>query len=235
MPIIDDQVQADSPLSQGDILKDVPLFVTGEDGNPVHQPGSLCLVISRPCTAVRSRILSVAVIVQYPDVPKYANDFRKLKKTLTSLRDGISIGKFFLGHLPNHHGRFCADFTQIFSIVIPVDESERQRFIAARRLARLTSDFSKDMHLSLFRSFASLGFDDEEWWTTEDLECLLAQADADIKTLRADKAKHNAKMAFGGAAGKEDDVNPAKDFDAEVQRLIQEMKPLQDELESRNK
>jgi hypothetical protein len=53
MPIIE-VPQPGSPLSQGDILKDLDLFLTAdgsddEGGRPEKSPYHLCLVLSRPC------------------------------------------------------------------------------------------------------------------------------------------------------------------------------------------
>lgn len=230
MPITD-SVDSGEPLTQGDILTDTKLFVSGVDGAPHEQHAGLCLVVSRPCQAVRSKVVTVARIEQYPKLPKHMNSFDKIRKTLLDLRDGQHLGSFFLGQLPNHEGRFCARFEPFYALQIP-NGADRQGFIDSHRIARLDPNFAKDLHLSVSRSFASLGFDDNSWWTTEDLECLIAQGEADIKLLEAEKAQHESVAVYADAGGVEP-PEAKKDHDQLIETLNTKLEPLREELARR--
>ena len=66
MPIIETPTSG-SPLSQGDILKDIHLFTTGEawgaqNGTATKSPRGLCVILSRPCAIEHKRSVIVAGI-----------------------------------------------------------------------------------------------------------------------------------------------------------------------------
>jgi hypothetical protein len=74
MPIIETLAEPTTPLSQGDILKGVRLFATRRawqegGGEPNNANPLLCLVLSRPCVAVRDDWLVVASIEKYKNKP----------------------------------------------------------------------------------------------------------------------------------------------------------------------
>ena len=59
---------ADSPLSQGDILAQISLFITANvcgKAEPAKVPGELCIVISRPCVLAHKPRFLVAAIDAY--------------------------------------------------------------------------------------------------------------------------------------------------------------------------
>src|ERR1700722_8550316 len=106
MPIIE-QTRPGAPLTQGDILSGVQLFLTKEGwvekgGEPARSPAKLCMVLSRPCVAGHKKHVVAAAIDKYPDnPPKGLDSFEKVLAFLTGLRDGgSSPDVFFLGQLP---------------------------------------------------------------------------------------------------------------------------------------
>jgi len=52
--------------------------------------------------------------------------------------------------------------------------------LAARRTLTLHPDFARDLHMRVLGAFASLGFDDHSWLSTEDLRWLVTQGQTDI-------------------------------------------------------
>jgi hypothetical protein len=71
--------ESGAPLSQGDILKGITLFVTDggwnvTGGDLLKAPFEKCLVISRPCAIAHKKQIIVAGIDKIPDqVPKDIN------------------------------------------------------------------------------------------------------------------------------------------------------------------
>ena len=118
MPIIE---TPDSllPLSQGDVLRDVRLFLTRESwaeagGDCLKLPHKLCLVISRPCIVGHKPNVITAAIERYTDrVPRDVQSFEDILAFLTELRDGAeSPDVFYLGQLPGHEGRYGPAWTR---------------------------------------------------------------------------------------------------------------------------
>jgi hypothetical protein len=84
MPIIESALPT-APLSQGDLLSGVPLFVTNKSDEASRTAHRLCLVLSRPCVALRKAIVVVAAVEKYPDdVPKDLDSFDRVLKFLTT-------------------------------------------------------------------------------------------------------------------------------------------------------
>ncbi len=114
MPIIE-PADVQLPLSQGDILKDVCLFVTKdtweEPGGESHKTAhKLCLMISRPCVIGHKPYVVVAAIERMGDnVPRDVESFEDILNFLTDLRDGPnSPDVFYVGQVPGYEGRFGA-------------------------------------------------------------------------------------------------------------------------------
>jgi hypothetical protein len=207
MPIIE-PIAADVPVSQGDVLKDVRLFATrdiGADqgGEPHNAKASLCLVVSRPCVSAHKPNLLVAAIERYPDgVPREVETFEDVRVFLNGIRDGINAPDwFYLGQVPTFEGRFAARLDSLHTIQWPRDEEAARQVIARKRLGRLHIDFARDLHVRLFRAFASLGFDDHGWMSTSDLRWLVSKGQAEESAteakLRAAEAALNSARAQG--------------------------------------
>jgi hypothetical protein len=239
MPIIEPP-RPDSPLSQGDILRDIPFFLTQTpwkegSGKPAKAPFNLCLVLSRTCVVAHKENAIVAAIDQLKGaLPKGIDSFDKMLSLLTGVRDGRSSpDMFYLGQLPGRTGRHAARFDSLHTIEIPQSEEERRTFLAHHRIGTLNIEFCRDLHLRLFAAFASLGFDDHCWFSTDDLQALVDQGRADLAALDRDLAQKRAARSAFAAEGQQ---LPDRDMET-AQRKCEELKerlaPYEQELSSR--
>ncbi|MHB1424086.1 MAG: hypothetical protein ACYC3I_12990 [Gemmataceae bacterium] len=205
MPIIEPLADRNAPLSQSDILKGVSLFVThkpwGEDGGSGRKTEHpLGLVLSRPCVAAHKDRVIVAAIEKYKKPPPEFEDFDEAHEFFKEIRDGhTTLDLFYLGQMPGYEGSFCARLDSLHTIRIPTDLADMAAFLAACRIGILNSNFARDLHLRLFRAFASLGFDDSAWFSTEDLRTVVMVADRDTKRLEAELSDVQLKLQAGGA------------------------------------
>lgn len=195
MPIIEPH-DPSLPLSQGDVLRGVSLFITKESwteagGEAKKTPHKLCLIVSRPCVVGHKFNAVVAAIEKMADnVPRDVETFEDILGFLTHLRDGAdSPDVFYLGQIPSYEGRFGACLDSLHTIQIPA-EAEQRAFTDAKRIGRLNIDFVRDMHTRIFRVFATLGFDDHRWMSTQDLSWMVARGRSEI---------HDAQSAFEAA------------------------------------
>jgi hypothetical protein len=249
MPIIEPLPNPQAPLSQGDILKGVCLCFTkrvwkGGGGEPGKLDGnSLCLVLSRPCVALRDEYLVVAAIEKYKTSPPGKFDsYEEAKEFFNEIRDGLKTpDQFYLGQIAGYEGKFCARFDSLHTIQIPKDSTEdRRTFIAASRIGRLHQDFAHDLHLRLFRAFASLGFDDHRWFPDDDLRALVAVADRDESQKKTALLDARAKLELGNAQGFPHESVKARceadqaKCEKDLQKLIDEITPYRKELERRS-
>lgn len=174
--------QPDAPLDQGDVLYDITTFVGGE-ADPLANLASTVMVISRPCNAVRDKNVTVALISKcdlkslegLETLQDYVGFFR-------AYRDGDGRPDcFYLGETaPGSSERFMAKFDALYTIRIPDEAEARRQFLVRHRRFHMHPDFKRDLHQRLFRSFASLGFDDESWWSDEDLKFLVGIGQRDL-------------------------------------------------------
>jgi hypothetical protein len=134
--------------------------------------------------------------------------------------------------------RFAAKFDALHTIRIPGEDLARRRFLSEHRRFRLNVDFKRDLHQRLFRAFASLGFDDDKWWSDEDLKFLVAKGqalqrfqEAAVEAAKADLPK--LQMAASDRKG----GNKAKDLvtqaEKEAARTEKLLRPLLVEYENR--
>lgn len=242
MPIIQNATD-DAPLSQGDIIEGVRLFATAnswseEGGTGGKYPQKRCLVLSRPCNATHKPNVIVAAVEKYPDnLPREIESFDDLLGFLTEMRDGdLAPDVFYLGHLPQLNGRFCCRLDAIFSIEVPKDPTERQEFARKRRIATLCPDFRRDLHLRLFRAFASLGFEDHSWMSDDDLELLVSQGKSD--KLAVEKQRQEAETAKLSKSAKGETVPKGQTerldkLDQELAKLTDMVRPYEEELSRR--
>jgi hypothetical protein len=239
MPIIE-PARPGAPLTQGDLLNGVALFATKgsweeRGGQASAVKSELCLVLSRPCVAAHKKHVVVAAVAKFPDnVPKNIDSFDKVLDFLTGARDGgSSPDVFYLGQLPGRSGRFCARLDSFHTIEIPEEGDQRMQFLAARRTLTLHPDFARDLHMRVFGAFASLGFDDHSWPSTEDLQWLVNQGQADMATatvlvrqLEAQKASRDAE----GTQFKENELTTAQE---KLAKLKERLAPYEHELNNR--
>src|SRR5262245_34629966 len=100
------------------------------------------------------------------------------------------------------YGSFCGRLDSLHTIQVPKSgTAERQAFLASARIASLNREFTRDLHLRIFRAFASLGFDDHCWFSSGDLRALVAVADRDEAKHQADLLAVRAKLKVGESQG----------------------------------
>ena len=226
MAIID-FVDDDSPLSQGDLLKDILLHVSKYKYSSYaagEAAAKICIVLSRPCVAAHKQTIVVASVEKFsPSIPEDAKkSFDHFKKFLEGARGGWNKPDlFYLGELREKDGRFCAKLDSIHTVEIPVsDINVRNEFLKKHRFARLSDSFIKDLHLRFFQAFASLGFDDSDWFCDSDLELLVTIGNDDLV---AAAKKDNFKHFEGKSVSTQ---NAAKEID----QLKAKLKPYESEL-----
>jgi hypothetical protein len=239
MPIIE-PARSGGPLTQGDLLSGIALFATKgsweeKGGQAAAMKSELCLVLSRPCVAAHKKHVVVAAVAKYPDaVPKNIDSFDKVLDFLTGARDGgSSPDVFYLGQLPGRSGRYCARLDSLHTIEIPEDKEQRAQFLTARRTLTLHPDFARDLHLRVLGAFASLGFDDYRWPSTEDLQWLVNQGQAEAAGVALTVRQLEAQKASRGAEGtqfKEAELTIAQE---KLAKLHQRLAPYEHELQSR--
>lgn len=239
MPILENAPPT-ADLAQGDILQGVRLFQTDEPwldggGEAKKAPGGLCLVLSRPCVAAHKDRIVVANIAKYPDnQPKEIADFQRALDFMISMRDGTgSPDVFFLGQIPNLSGRYCARLDAIFTIGIPRSRDDRLKFVEVRRIARLSADFARDLHLRLFQSFANLGFNDQSWFPDHELEWLVNLGQRDIKTAESELLKKQAERGARDAQGLQNKTGEIEKLQGNLQRIRDQVAPFVKELQQR--
>ncbi len=245
MPIIE-VPETSLPLSQGDILEGIALFVTrksweSDGGVSQRTEHRHCLVVSRPCVAVHKPKVLVAAIEKYSNDPP--NDFESFEEACefhTSIRDGTTApDQFYIGQLAGQAGSFCARLDSLHTIQIPTDQVERQTFVANRRIGRLSQDFARDLHLRILRAVASLGFDDFGWHSTPDLLTVVKFGQTDLANAEHKTKKLEAKLQTSEAQGAKHpstiaslkkQVSEAKD---QVNKLKAKLAPYEEELKRR--
>jgi hypothetical protein len=239
MPIIRTSA-ADAPLTQGDILSGVALFATkgsweDKGGQAAVTRCDLCLVLSRPCVAAHKKHIVVAGVARYPDaVPKGIDSFEEVLDFLTGARDGSSSADvFYLGQLPERTGRFCARLDSLHTIEVPEDAGQRAQFLAARRLTTLHPNFARDLHLRVLGAFASLGFDDYRWPSTEDLQWLVTQGQADIASAALVVRQLEAQQASCEAEGTQFKEAELTNTRRRFEELQERVRPYEQELTRR--
>jgi hypothetical protein len=241
MPITDTP-EAKAPLSQGDILEGVPLFFT-KSGEPEKTDHTLCLIVSRPCNVLHKRKIIVSPIEKYSNnVPENFQSFDAACEFFTNIRDGVdSPDLFYLGQLPGRDGAFCARLDALHTIELPQKGPDRDAFERQRRVATLSLDFCRDLHLRILRAFASLGFDDYKWFALKDLKMVATVGTRDVKEAERQALEIQAKLQSGEAQGfKNESDKPKweksyKKAEKELRKLREKLAPYLAELEKREK
>jgi hypothetical protein len=239
MPII--EPPTDSPrLLQGDILRGVRLFATEDawkllGGDPVPSPHDLCLVLSRPCVATHKRHIVVAGVAKYGEIiPRDVRSFEKVHSFLADMRDGIRTPDvFYLGQIPGRRGRYGARLDAIHTVEVPTAEPELSTFLKERRIGTLNGDFVRDLHIRVFRAFASLGFEDEGWLSDDDLNWLLAAGETDLKEAEFELSQAEANKAARDAEGKQHSQSEIERLSAKAYSLQERLAPYRAEKERR--
>lgn len=242
MPIIELPAD-DAPLSQGDILHGVNLYGTARTwvdggGDASLRGPKMCIVLSRSCSVAHKPRVVVSAVEKYPDsMPSDVESFGDMRNYLTDMRDGLGIPDvFYLGQLPDRSGRFCCRFDGLHTIELPADDDARQEFTATRRIASLSVEFLRHLHLRLFQAFANMGFDDFAWLSDADLDLLVSKGESDIlaveKKLKDAKTSQLSKKATGIdiPAGQ---LRELAKLETQIKQVEGEVAPYQKELKRR--
>lgn len=182
------------PLRQGDILKDLIFYVTGEAGAIAEAEVPFCVMLSRDCNALRSPNVLVAEIQCYrPEaftaILSGEMSLDQTRRTMDSLRDGDGTpDTCYLGPLLDGEQRYAVSLDRIHTVEVPEGDA-RSAWIEKHRVFQLDADFIRHLQTRLFSSVAKQGFNDFTWWPTQDLEALVIVGEKDIGNLTTEHAK----------------------------------------------
>ncbi|MEZ4442923.1 MAG: hypothetical protein R3B72_27760 [Polyangiaceae bacterium] len=134
--------------------------------------------------------------------------------------------------------RYAARFDQLFTIKVPEATEERASYLKTHRRYSLTPEFAHDLHQRLFRAFASMGFDDDGWFTDADLKLIVGHGESQLASLDAEistaKSRLEVVAASGGNKREEKDLRKAiGEAEAKIKRVQEVLVPLQAEAERR--
>jgi hypothetical protein len=245
MPIIE-TADADSPLTQGDVLQGATLAATAKPydrGELIQTAHRYCLVISRPCVCAHKRYVVVAAVAKYDSA--LPADFEKTIDNaidwLTSARDGRDApDRFYLGQIEGQTGRFCALLDSLHTIELPEAQAERQDVVRRTRIGRLSRDFANDLHVRIFASYSRLGFDDHRWMSDVDLGWLIGIGQAEIAKvnaarldLKADYETKDSALTWRNPKEKEAIERQIANLEKDLARLQDRLRPYESEQTSR--
>jgi hypothetical protein len=196
----------------------------GEGKKTKHK---LCLILSLPCFVGHKPQAIVAAIEKMADsVPRGLDTFEDVLGFLTSLRDGTdSPDVFYLGQIPGFEGRFAARLDSLHTIQMP-GEAEQEAFRIAKRIGHLHPDFVRDLHTRIFRAFATLGFDDECWMSTQDLHWLVSRGRTEQAQAQANAEAARTALTAADAQGYRN-ANEKQKLEAELAKAQADLARIQ--------
>jgi hypothetical protein len=231
----------EAALRQGDLLDDV-ITATADGDTPHCSVPGMVLVVSRNCQAMRSENVIVARVVKQSldGLKEEAETLDDLLAFFAEVRDGDGQpDTFYLGELQSGSSdRYAAKFDRLFTIKVPEAKEERAAYLKKHRRSSLTMEFIHDLHQRLFRAFASLGFDDEGWFTDADLNLIRTFGESRLRSLDAEVATARTRLEIvktsGGNKKEEKDLNRTIDETENKARKVRELlAPLQSEAKRR--
>lgn len=242
-----------APLSQGDILKGLRLYLTDANwSDSVEAGGSalrredfeLCIVVSRACVLEHKSVFIVAgVDFVREKVPDDIRSFTEVQEFLHQLREGYKrTDRFYLGQIAGQEtGRYYAHLDSLHSVCRPSGTAMAE-FLRTGRIATLSEEFRHDLFLRVFAAFANLGFDDVSWHSDHDLQWVLDSAQKDLATLKVEIATKQAELSglvASGSAKNEKHLqsltNSINLLKAKVDDVQRQLTKLQAESEKRKK
>lgn len=205
MPILVPAVQG-SPLSQGDLLKDVKLYFTSDAGGSTAAPhgrATFALVLSRPCVAVNKGRITVLAVEKLPhQIDKEVSTFQQLVRRVSAVRDADGTDAFYVGEIPGGDGqRHAARLDFISTLEVPTDPSARGAWTAAHRVATLHVDFRRDLHTRMFLAIAKQGFEDFGWYSNEDLQMIIDFGRAKVAEAQLTLQKTQSQLSLAKGSG----------------------------------
>ncbi|MCL2824846.1 MAG: hypothetical protein FWD57_12735 [Polyangiaceae bacterium] len=216
-------------LRQGDLLVQAITPSINEDGRYACNTG-IVLVVSRNCNAFRKPYITVASVETRPITGvQHAKTIGALVEYFKQLRDGESmLDTFYLGTInADTQNRYVAKLDQLHTISIPKHLDARQEYLRAHRTHHLSQDYVRELQLRLFRAFASMGFDDYEWWDDGDLDFVkrvglaqLSVAKAELSRLEAERDGKVLACGQQHARGYDSDIAKLKNRLANIESEI---------------
>jgi hypothetical protein len=168
------------------------------------------------------------------DKPAKADTFKKVHDFLVHMRDGRDTPDvFYLGHLPGKKGRYGCRLDAIFTVGLPPSGPERDAFVRQHRIGTLSTAFARDLHVRLFVAFASLGFDDHQWFSDEDLVWLVAKGREDLSRTEQELRSAQRARAEAEASGKQFSQKDLTQKMEVMKKIQRDLRPFEDEAERR--
>jgi hypothetical protein len=239
MAIIESIAESE-PFSQGDIFQGIKLYASRDCSQPDDDKAKkldhpFCLVVSRPCNCLHKNHVIVVPVEKLKDgIPKDANTFSSLMDFLVSLRDGYdSPYVFYLGEIDSYDGRFVARLDSFHTVKFPSEPTVLFEFVRDNRVGRLHVDFIRDLHLRIFRAFASLGFDDFGWFSDKDLNLAVSRGQADLAAAEAEVHGAQASMHAQEFANRPADEKRLGNAESSLNKIKKSLEPLLREQEKR--
>lgn len=174
-----------SGLSQGDLLYQLALPISGESGTSIDPADRFALVVSRDCVAIRRPEVVVASVQaiedsKLPHVSTTKRTFKDVWRLFRDVRDGAPsmLNTLYIGSLPGVAGRLVARLDRLFTIAVPSSDELRTAWIARHRKLRLSPEYQQHLRKRLYDAYATQGFTDAASVSPADLQLLapLAQA-----------------------------------------------------------
>jgi len=136
-------------------------------------------------------------------------------------------------------GRYYAHLDSIHTIVAPPPEQLKD-FLRQSRVARLTIEFVRDLHVRLFGAFASLGFDDVGWFSDVDLSWLidltereLLEKKGKLQDLKAQASGREASGVKWPEKRVDQQLKEVANLEEEIRTMESEVLAYQQELQRR--
>ncbi len=230
MPIVTEP--RSGPLRQGDILKDVLMYVTLEDTGAGPQDAEHCVVLSRDCKAFRAATVLVAPVVSYSgpvaDALSAGVTLDEARRIMCALRDGDSRpDEVYIGPLETDGKRACVDISQVHTIQIPMAPKHRTEWIQRHRVKSLDEDFVRHVQVRLLASIQRQGFDDFSWWPVDDLKIIVHVGQREVAKLEAERLEMEAELKSAELKGEQKNKN----FPKQVAAKAKEVSEAKEELE----
>lgn len=201
MPILEPVRDAANDLAQGDLLKDVSLYGGDAGGEAFRLPETFAVVVSRDCAALHDRHIVVAPVRQFVAAPPGTIEVKELADFFAAVRDGVATpDRMYLGSLQDDAAapRYQALLDRLALLRLP-KEADRPAWLREHRVARLTPDFVRALPVRLFQSAARVGYDDYQWYSTQDLRWLIVQVEAELAKRAAEIAAKKSELATAQA------------------------------------
>ena len=197
-------IAPEAHLDQGDVLAGIATCISPTSPRPVQaKMRDFVVVVSRTCNALRDSLIVVAPVVTVNiSALREIESPSDLIAAYVKIRNGDGApDQFYIGEIAPHLKRFAVKFSELYTIEIPTEPQARASFVADHRKYRLDPSFVRDMQLRLFRAFASSGFDDEEWWSRDDLDLVCSECDAALAKAKAEIASLESSIRIAHVSG----------------------------------